>query len=150
MYDVDLLSLYNKFIKVHNQLSALKRLSVIKLEDITIYPIEMQVLSLISLRNDLTITEIAQKLYMTKSGASQIVKKLYRKELITKSRNIDNERLVILKMTEIGTDVLNNYFKNNEELDLFFKNISSLSNPEIETINHFLNIMDDTYDHKLK
>lgn len=150
MREKDLLSLYNKFLKVHYQLSVLKRLSVVKLKNITIYPVEIQVLALLNTNADLTITEISQELYMTKSGASQIVKKLYRKELITKERHIDNERLVVLKMTKSGTDVLNNYFENNEELELFFKNISILSNPEIESISHFLNILDETYDHKLK
>ena len=142
--------LYNKFIKVHNQFSAIKRLSVCKFNEMTIYPVEIQVLELINMNIDQTITDIAQQLYMTKSGASQIVKKLYRKELITKERNINNERLVILTMTENGTNVLNTFFKNNDEVDLFFKNVSSLSNPEIETINQFLSQMDNMYEKKLR
>ena len=132
------------------QVSALKRVSIFKLNDISIYPIEMQVLNLIFKNSGISITGIAEKLYITKSAVSQIVKKLYRKELLTKIRDINNERQVVLKMTENGTDILNNYFKNNDELDLFLKNISTLSSPEIETISNFLNIMNDTYEHKLK
>lgn len=147
--DNKLIELYNKFSKIHNQFSAIKR--SYKLQDTDIYPSELQVLSLINTENNISITVLAQRLYMTKSAASQSIKKLSNKELIVKTRSTENERHVNLEITEKGKSVITNFFNDkNNPLHTFMNQYKDIPSSEIEIIEKFLTGLEGMFDKKLK
>lgn len=145
----EIVNLYNKFTKIHNQFSAIKR--SYKLHDTDIYPSELQVLSLINSMNNITISTLAQQFYMTKSAASQAIKKLSNKGLIIKTRPLDNERNVNLEITQKGKSVIVNFFNDtNNPLNAFINHYKDLPNSELEIIKKFLNDLEYMFDKKLK
>lgn len=145
----EIFNLYNKFSKIHNQFSAIKR--SYKLNGTDINPSELQVLSLINSGSNTTITTLAKEFYMTKSAASQAIKKLSNKGLIVKSRSIENERNVNLEITDEGKSVITNFFNDtNNPLHTFISNYKDMPNSEIKVIKKFLNNLEDMFEEKLK
>lgn len=149
MKNDEILEIYNKFGKIHNQFSAIKRSHIC--QDQGIYPGEMQVLALIRSNRNMSISEIAEELYITKSGASQAVKKLTLKRLLSKKRNIENERNVTLLITESGEEAVESFLNNPENpIQDFLKEFSDLQARELSTVRKFLFNLEKLFDKKLK
>lgn len=145
----EIFNLYNKFTKIHNQFNAIKR--SYKLNGTDINPSELQVLSLINTGSNITITTLAKEFYMTKSAASQAIKKLSNKGLIIKTRSIENERNVNLEITEEGKSIITNFFNDtNNPLHVFINNYKDMPNSEIEVIKNFLSNLEEMFENKLK
>lgn len=71
----------------------------------TLYQAEAQLIALIALHPDITITDIANILRKTPSACSQIVRKLRAKGWVVQIRNESNNRVLNLRMTAEGEKV---------------------------------------------
>lgn len=151
MPNKNILKLYNQFTRINSQFTVLKRNYVCNDYNEPIYPAEMQVLALLFEHPDYTISDIASHLYTTKSGASQLVKKLCSKGFLAKDRDPQNERIVILTLTTLGLKAVNN-FLNNESTALgeLGKLLSTHSQKEIKTIENFFNKIEESLNKKLE
>ena len=119
--------------------------------EVNLYPAEIQVLCLIHTSPELTVTDIASKLSITKSAASQSVKKLCSKNMLQKYRCKENERIVILKNTEQGKRVVEDFFSTQTQVfGEFVKEFSSTPDKELDTIRQFLTRLEDMFDKKLQ
>ncbi len=143
--------LYNQFNRIHNQFSVVKRKFIYENDGNPLYPAEMHVLTIISSNPTYTISDIAEALYISRSAASQIVKKLTIKEFLIKHRSKDNERVVNLIVSEDGSQAVK-YFINNQDSAFreMLKEMDILSDKDIETIELFLTTLEKMYDKKLK
>ena len=151
MKKIDQLELYNQFIRIHNKFAVIKRKATCTCNDANLYPAEMQVLCLMNTNSELTVTDIASNLSITKSAASQLVKKLCSKNMLQKYRSKENERIVILNITDQGKTAVENLFHNETyAFGELAKDFSSISEKELETILLFLNKVEEMFDKKLQ
>lgn len=151
MTQKETIDLYNKFVKTQNQFNAIKRSKKFIHNGLVFYSAELQILGLLKSNSSLTITELAEELYMTKSAVSQLIKKIYSKDLIIKTRNIENERVVKLEITETGESVINRFLKNkHDELGLFLDAYSELDKMQYDTIWMFLSKLEKMFDRTLE
>jgi len=67
-----------------------------------LYSSEIHTLTAIGNHSGINLTELAEHLSITKSGASKFVKKLLEKSLITKSKLMGNKKEVIFELTKKG------------------------------------------------
>lgn len=96
----------------------------------------VRILQLIEKTNLNSVGNIADYLNISHNTASEHVKKLVNKGYISKSRSIEDERKVILHLTELGEDVL----KKNTSLDesKLEKIMQSLNDQErLQLVNSF-------------
>ncbi|MDC7125859.1 MAG: MarR family transcriptional regulator [Spirochaetales bacterium] len=146
-----IIDLYNIFIKTQNQFNSIKRSKKYVYKEIILYSAELQVLGLLKSNNLLTVTNLSEELFMTKSAISQLVKKLYSKKLITKTRNIENERIVHLEITDLGDKVINHFLINRQkELGLFISEFTEMDKMQYDSILMFYNKLSKMFDKTLE
>ena len=152
MINRDQQELYNQFIRIHNKFTIIKKRKTFDAcNSVNLYPAEMQVLCLFNTHSELTVSDIALNLSITKSAASQLVKKLCSKNMLQKYRSEENERIVILKTTDQGKMAVANFFNNETHaFGELAKEFSSISDKELETIYFFLNKLEEMFDKKLQ
>ena len=151
MEQKDILKIYNKFNRVQNQYSVVQRSFVFNKDNNTIYPSEMQVLTTLKNNPDYSVSDISESLYISKSAASQLAKKLSIKGYLNKTRDRVNERFVLLEITKAGLELIDDFIKSRttsfgEMVDEF----KSLSESEVSTIYKFLDTLESMFDKKLK
>ncbi|MEI4830626.1 MarR family transcriptional regulator [Bacillus sp. FJAT-53711] len=66
----------------------------------------IRILQMISRKEAQTISNIAAKLHLSHNTASEHIKRLIQKEFVVKERSKQDERVVIVKLTEIGQQAL--------------------------------------------
>ncbi len=89
---------------------------------IWLYPSEINIIGAIGKDPGINVTELAEKIGVTKGAVSQILKKLNDKKLIEKYNNKNNKKEVLLKLTEEGIIVFNGH-----------KNIHKIIDPQIRS-----------------
>lgn len=131
--------LMNQLISINNQFTALRRTQSFSHEGEIYYPAEMNVLALISEKPWITVSDLASILFISRSAVSQIVKKLATKTLITKKRNLMNERVVNLSLSVEGEAIVKR-FKDEESdsLEEFFKTFSEINDDDMRIARGFL------------
>lgn len=150
MNSKNVLKIYNQFNRIHSQLSIAKRKLVCNDFSEPIYPAEMQILALLSEHPDYTVSDIASHLFTTKSGASQLVKKLCQKGFLTKKRAPHNERVVLLEHTSMGKKALKKIISNESEaLGEVGELLSSLSEKEAKVIQNLFDKLESHLKNKL-
>lgn len=150
MKKVDKLELYNLFIRVHNKYTRIRKDFSEMSDSVQVYPAELQVLSLLSAGNEETVSSIAAQLSITRSAASQLVKKLCGKGLLEKNRPVENERVVSLRITDEGMNVVNNFFGSQsgfgKELE---KTLSGFSPRDLVVVAAFFTKLEEQLNRKL-
>lgn len=66
----------------------------------------IRILQMISRKEVQTISDIAAKLSLSHNTASEHIKRLIQKEFVVKERSLQDERVVIVKLTEKGQQAL--------------------------------------------
>ncbi|MGG2092714.1 MarR family transcriptional regulator [Bacillus sp. S13(2024)] len=66
----------------------------------------IRILQMISRKEAQTISNIAAKLHLSHNTASEHIKRLIQKEFVVKERSKQDERVVIVKLTEVGQQAL--------------------------------------------
>lgn len=102
---------------------------------------EVHMLEMIVENPNISSTEIAKKLYKTKSSISQIIKKLIEKGLLLKNKNADDLRSMDFLITEKGYFVHYSHKNYDNKMCEILKNKTEhFSEEDIDKILDFLNI----------
>ncbi|MFD9626586.1 MarR family winged helix-turn-helix transcriptional regulator [Peribacillus muralis] len=75
----------------------------------------IRIMQVIEKENEVGIKEIAKAIQVSHNTASEHIKRLMEKEYVFKSRSSKDERKVILRLTELGGEVLHRHSSLNEE-----------------------------------
>lgn len=103
-----------------------------------LFMVEVHTLDLIGRHGKITTSEIAEINNRTTSAASQMVEKLIKKDLAFKYRNPNNQRELIIELTEKGKIV----YAYHKELDAveYHKHLKTLEEYTIEDFQVFIQI----------
>jgi MarR family transcriptional regulator, organic hydroperoxide resistance regulator len=87
----------------------------------------IRILQVIQKENLVGIKEIANAIQVSHNTASEHIKRLLEKNYLFKTRSIKDERKVILKLTDLGSDVLHRHSSLDEEKlkQLLFEKMSN-------------------------
>lgn len=87
----------------------------------------IRILQVIQKENFVGIKEIANAIQVSHNTASEHIKRLLEKKYLFKTRSIKDERKVILKLTDLGSDVLHRHSSLDEEKlkQLLFEKMSN-------------------------
>ena len=131
--------LMEQLIRINNQFTAVRRTKFYSQEGEKYHPAEMNVLTLLSEKPWITVSDVASSLFVSRSAASQIIKKLATKELIVKKRNLMNERVVNLSLSPQGDAVVQR-FNDGESASMeeFFQTFSEISDDDMRIARGFL------------
>ncbi len=88
---------------------------------------ELSLMTLIGDFDNIRVTELALKYGATKGAISKMVKKLVQKELVKKSRTLENEKEVLLSLTAMGMTIYN-------EKEAHFEKLSADVSKELESL----------------
>jgi MarR family transcriptional regulator, organic hydroperoxide resistance regulator len=75
----------------------------------------IRILQVIQKQDEVGIKEIAGAIQVSHNTASEHIKRLLEKKYIFKTRSIEDERKVILRLTDLGSDVLHRHSSLDEE-----------------------------------
>lgn len=132
-----IIELYFKSIKGFNEFESIPR--DFGTGDL-LYSSEIHTLQAIGDNANINLTELAEKLGISKSGTSKFVKKLIEKDLITKSKQLSNRKEVVFNLTEKG---LTAYFGHEtfskKVFNPIYNILSRLDKNEIVFLESFLN-----------
>lgn len=108
-------------------------------ENTTLTTGEIHLIECIGKHKDVNVTEIAKILGNTKGAVSQMAKKLQNKGLIIKTKREDNNKDILLNLSNYG----NKIFIEHEKLhaDLYKEIISSIDNSTQENLKAMKNIL---------
>lgn len=81
--------------------------------DILLYQVECHTVQIIGRYDCIKLYELAEEMNKTNSAVSQIIKKLVKKGLVYNFRNPDNNREVLLSLTDLGKKV----YEEHEHID---------------------------------
>lgn len=100
MYDVRIKEL---FIKIVNRFKIIEGMAIdFGGIGINLYPSEIHLIEVIGNYPEINITELADKMGVTKGAVSQIIKKIVKKDLVVKYKNSSNQKEVHLMLTPKG------------------------------------------------
>ncbi|QOR35191.1 MarR family transcriptional regulator [Clostridium sp. 'deep sea'] len=104
-----------------------------------LYSSEIHTLQAIGNNSSINLTELADKLDISKSGTSKFVRKLLDKGLITKSKHVGNKKEVVFNLTEKGlVAYLGHEAFSNETFDSIYKVLSCLNENQADFLESFL------------
>ena len=143
-------AMMRKFDTVFEVIARYKELPHTYSTETLLYPAEIHILSDIHQGID-TVTELAEHNYKSKSAMSQIISRLYKKDMILKCPNKSNQREVFLSLTQKGETA---YHYHKDISEAMYRQVmdkgGELSAEEIELINHFLESLDAVFKEMLK
>ena len=87
----------------------------------------IRILQVIKKEEEVGIKEIAEAIQVSHNTASEHIKRLFEKKYVFKTRSIEDERKVILRLTDLGSDVLHRHSSLDEEKlkKVLFKQMSA-------------------------
>lgn len=118
--------------------------------DEPLFMAEAHIIQAIGENPGLSLNELAEKTYRTKSAMSMMVKNLVRKKLVKRKRDIEDNRRYIINLTKKGKIVFDFHErldeKNYGEILNSMREISDISLEELEKFNSILNIYNKVLD----
>lgn len=121
-----LLQLY----RINDQLSAYRRTQSFTRDGETYHPAEMNILLHIHESPQTTVSALAEDLCISRSAASQLIKKLGIKGLILKKRNLMNERVINLSLSSDGTSLVRDFMIHEKDSLYAFYNLVNETDEE--------------------
>lgn len=132
-------SLARQWLWIINKLTFLEKNSVFPLGDLRLYPSEIHLLLLIDDGLASSVTEMANKLGVTKGAISQTLSRLARKGVIEKTKDPYNKNELTVTFTALGQEALEQYWELRASVHRHHAGyFSTLSESEREVIGRFL------------
>ena len=112
--------LIEKFYRLMNKFKELENMPYEFSTGETMYPSEIHTIEAIGKNSGINITELAKKLCITKGAVSQMITKLKNRGFINKVRSVDNDKEVLLILTNKGEKAFDGHekFHNAMNVDL--------------------------------
>jgi DNA-binding MarR family transcriptional regulator len=138
------------FLRIINKFKILEKIPIDHGTGHLLYASEINTLEIIGNQPGINVTEVAKAKGVTKGAASQTVKKLEEKKLITKSKSPENDKLVILKLTSKGKIAFKNHEKFHENYDSkILKKLNEMSFEQLALITKTFKMLEETIDEYL-
>jgi DNA-binding MarR family transcriptional regulator len=102
-------------------------------------PAEIHTIDCIGRNSGINVTNMAEKLGITKGAVSQMVNRLKKRDLVTKLKDSENDKEVILLLSKKGKIAFNGHIK--FHADIYKDLIPLLENTSMEGINSFKEII---------
>jgi DNA-binding MarR family transcriptional regulator len=102
-------------------------------------PAEIHTIDCIGRNSGINVTNLAEKLGVTKGAVSQMVNKLKKKDLVTKLKDSENDRDVILLLSKKGKTAFDGHIK--FHMDMYNDIMRLIENISINEINSFMEII---------
>ena len=100
--------------------------------DDVLYASEIHMLDVIGRNPGINVTEIADKLGITKGAIPKIIRKLMHKDLIYRYQMIDNKKIVLFKLTDKGHTAFQHHIEFHQKFDNgIIQRLDSLSKTEL-------------------
>lgn len=114
---------------------------------ILLYSSETHMIEVIGAASELTTTQIADEMAITKGAVSQTTAKLLKKGLIQKTPIMDKPNTALISLTEQGKEVFTEHRKLHEQMIYRINNVLHTSSNETkEKLTEILNIIDNELD----
>lgn len=128
-----------QFIRTTKKFNEFEKMSIELANSEKLYPSELHIIGAIGRNQANKVTELSYMFHITKGAVSQVVNKLHNKGFVTKQRNKDFGKEIILSLTPKGQEA----FEIQNELHEKLKNefIEYLSTFSPEQIDSFIQIM---------
>lgn len=111
--------------------------------DQLLYKSEIHTIELIGSCIECNMTEMAERLGVTKGALSQVVNKLKKKKLVIKERKSDNEKEVFLKLTEAGQKAFEKHIEfHKSHSNELWGTFESLTDEQIQFIEYIFKTID--------
>lgn len=119
-------SVIQKFFRVVNLLNTLENMPKDFGTGILLRYPEVHLIEAVKEGDGLNVTQLAKKLGVTKGAISQVAQKMVQKKIIRKVKEADNDKEVILELTQLGMEVFNAHQYFHQEIyQEFIKTLSS-------------------------
>jgi len=107
--------------------------------DDVLYTSEIHMLDVIGRNPGINVTELADKLGITKGAVPKIIRKLIHKELISRYQATDNKKIVQFKLTEKGRTAFQYHIEFHQKFDSgIIQKLNSLSKRELLFLNDIM------------
>ncbi|VBB05766.1 Hypothetical protein LUCI_0977 [Lucifera butyrica] len=104
-----------------------------------LYGSEIHMIDVIGKYPGINVTEIADKLGITKGAVPKMIRKLTQKDLIYRYQEKDNKKVVLFRLTEKGHVAFRHHLEFHQQFDKDIKDkLSSLTNREISLLQNIL------------
>ncbi len=131
--------LLSSFIRVNKKFNRIDSLAVDMGDGVKLYPSELHVVEAIGNGYANNITSLSVKFGITKGAVSQVVNKLFEKGFVSKERNVDYGKEIIISLTGKGWEAFEIQDKFHERmLEEFIGYLDGFTSEEIDS---FLLIM---------
>lgn len=113
----------------------------------SLFPTEIHTLELIGRNPGVAVTELARRQGVTKGAASQVVKKLDEKGLVQKCKSLDNEKSILLILTEKGKLAFDGHelFHAKHDREMLTE-LLEMSVDQLATVERFIQLAEKTLD----
>ena len=98
-----------QFQRVVNQLFFMKKKKLFEFQGVKFYPSEVHLLLVVAKKNNTNATSIAEQLGVTKGAVSQTLKRLEKKEVLSKTKDPYNKNELTLEFTAFGLEAFDHY-----------------------------------------
>ncbi len=115
-------------------------------EDENLYMREVHFLVEINMDHGLTMSELADRLNVTRGAVTQMVIKLEKKGYVIRTKGIEDKRMTTLTLTEKGKKTCQDHIIYDRETHLWIsQELSEFSDEELERFIHFEKVMRELY-----
>lgn len=139
---------FEQFYRIINKYNAkAKKPRQYGLNKILLYSSEVHMIEVIGTASELTTTQIADEMAITKGAVSQTTTKLLKKGLIQKTPIIDKPNTALISLTEQGKDVFTEHRKLHEQMIYRINSVLYTSSDETKKkLSEILSIIDNELD----
>ena len=129
--------------RVINRSMLLEKRSILKHDDLRLYPSEIHLLQVIKEGNDLSAGEMARKLGISNGAVSQTLNRLEKKGVIKKTKDPALKNRLTAALTEFGQAAIRQFEQGQEgTMKTFSSYLAGLSERERKVIEGFLSRLD--------
>jgi DNA-binding MarR family transcriptional regulator len=125
--------------KIKNKLNKLEKKAIDFGTGEKLYASELHTIEAIGNKYGNTVTELCNSFGITKGAVSQIISKLEKKQLISKERNSDYPKEIIISLTEKGWVIFKSHKELHNAMDVTF--LSFMKTVPEDHLNTFLAIL---------
>lgn len=129
-----------QFMRIVNKYNALDNKSYDFGIDKLLTPAEIHTIDAIGKNTGTNVTQLAEKLGVTKGAVSQMISRLHGKGLVNKLKDSENEKEVVLMLTKQGKKAFDGHLK--FHLNMYNDFTALLNEFRTEEFMHFKNVFD--------
>jgi len=134
-----LAEIMGQFLRVVNKFNRFEKIPMDFGIDEKLFPSEIHTIEAIGRHPQVNVTQLAQKLGITKGALSQTLKKLVEKQLAKKVKSIANDKELFLELTQKGRKAYSGHAQFHEDMYKdFMKYMDKISHRDFKTFQEIL------------